>query len=619
MNNLIQKIEIFNFRSIQHVTIDCTEYNLFCGRNDAGKSNVLKALNLFFNQQTDFHTPFNFETDYNKSELSKAQTSKKKKQQIRIKITFKVPSGYKSIPGGSFCVEKRYDRYTKNGPAAVEDFVKGGKIIKTGISRILNSIEYFYLPALKGNDIIQYVLGIIGESNIAKISQIDDINKAINGSTKDIVTFLEASKLLFGATFTLPKLVNDFWQQILVGTEYEYTKKLEENLRELQHRDIKLNPATYRIPLQIRGDGLKSRFIPPMLLWLQKNNPRKIFIWGVDEPENSLEFRAADELSSLYTDEYATRVQIFATSHSMAFINPKPSAKIVPSIFRTQKTENGQTEFYNINDLLHNESRIDLLEELGSLALQKELIDSFRSKMKEQADRYNDVISSIKTIRGQMEKIQRPLVITEGKTDIIHIEKARKQLGLPSHYDILETQYQPTGDGDLLTLLKYLARTPQAHKIIGIFDCDSETTNDICSPFKDFGHNVYAFKIESPKCRVANNQTKISIEYLYTNDEIHTELPNHTRLFFGTEFSVRTGRCKTDDSLSLANQSGRGKDKIIENEGGQAVYDSEENNYLAKKTDFADAVTNDKVPISKESWENFRHIFDKIEEIINLE
>ena len=48
MNNLIKQIEISNFRSIKHTTIDCSEYNLFCGQNDVGKSNILKALNLFF-------------------------------------------------------------------------------------------------------------------------------------------------------------------------------------------------------------------------------------------------------------------------------------------------------------------------------------------------------------------------------------------------------------------------------------------------------------------------------------------------------------------------------------------------------------------------------------------
>ena len=65
MNNLISQIEVTNFRSIKYTKIDCSAYNLFCGQNDVGKSNILKALNLFFNQETDFKTPFDFSTDYN--------------------------------------------------------------------------------------------------------------------------------------------------------------------------------------------------------------------------------------------------------------------------------------------------------------------------------------------------------------------------------------------------------------------------------------------------------------------------------------------------------------------------------------------------------------------------
>ena len=69
--------------------------------------------------------------------------------------------------------------------------------------------------------------------------------------------------------------------------------------------------------------------------------------------------------------------------------------------------------------------------------------------------------------------------------------------------------------------------------------------------------------------------------------------------------------------MILKNQSDRGKPKIVENNGGQAVYDLNDNNVLAKKSDFADAIKNDQIQISQESWNNFKHIFEKIETIIN--
>ena len=93
------------------------------------------------------------------------------------------------------------------------------------------------------------------------------------------------------------------------------------------------------------------------------------------------------------------------------------------------------------------------------------------------------------------------------------------------------------------------------------------------------------------------------------------KVSNGCRLFFGTEFTGHSNRHNENKDLILQSKNGKGEDKIIENNGGQAVYDKDENNLLAKKSEFADAVVNGQVPISKESWENFRHIFDTISEI----
>ena len=46
---IIREIRIKNFRSIVEATIPLDNFNIFVGLNDCGKSNVLKALNLFFN------------------------------------------------------------------------------------------------------------------------------------------------------------------------------------------------------------------------------------------------------------------------------------------------------------------------------------------------------------------------------------------------------------------------------------------------------------------------------------------------------------------------------------------------------------------------------------------
>jgi AAA15 family ATPase/GTPase len=65
--NIIEKIIISKFRSFgKKEEIICGDLNIFSGGNDVGKSNVLKALNLFFNEKTNLYDRYNFEHDYNK-------------------------------------------------------------------------------------------------------------------------------------------------------------------------------------------------------------------------------------------------------------------------------------------------------------------------------------------------------------------------------------------------------------------------------------------------------------------------------------------------------------------------------------------------------------------------
>jgi len=65
---LIDHIKLANFRSIESISIEAGELTAFIGTNGSGKSNVLRALNLFFNGaveggvalelRRDFHKPW---------------------------------------------------------------------------------------------------------------------------------------------------------------------------------------------------------------------------------------------------------------------------------------------------------------------------------------------------------------------------------------------------------------------------------------------------------------------------------------------------------------------------------------------------------------------------------
>ena len=86
----IKRVHIKNFRSIVDETIELKDFNCFVGKNDSGKSNVLKALNLFFNEKTDFDTPFDFESDYSKF----AKRGQKQAREISIALEIVVPETF---------------------------------------------------------------------------------------------------------------------------------------------------------------------------------------------------------------------------------------------------------------------------------------------------------------------------------------------------------------------------------------------------------------------------------------------------------------------------------------------------------------------------------------------
>ena len=102
----IKKIEIKNYRSIKTQTIEnIKDLNIFSGGNDVGKSNVLRALDLFFNDKdVDFSKEFNIAR---KAEIKK----QREKQIISIKLWFNNDT-YKNLPK-TFSVKKIWDKSGK--------------------------------------------------------------------------------------------------------------------------------------------------------------------------------------------------------------------------------------------------------------------------------------------------------------------------------------------------------------------------------------------------------------------------------------------------------------------------------------------------------------------------
>lgn len=223
----------------------------------------------------------------------------------------------------------------------------------------------------------------------------------------------------------------------------------------------------------------------------------------------------------------------------------------------------------------------------------------------------------------QIKDSTKPLVITEGKTDIKHIKNAIKRLGIEDvDVEFYEIADQKWGDTELKKLLEQLAKLDNKRKIIAVFDRDNpnmvDFTTDATLPYKVLrpGSNVYVFRI--PLVNEAEYGQEISIEHYYHKKDLKKEGPKHRRIFLGEEFyesgNSKEGKYQTDKN-GLAQRIQ--KNGVID----EKVYSSSDlqhaHSVALSKNDFADLVSGDTDYAADFDFSNFRQITEVIKEIIN--
>lgn len=452
---IIKKIEIINFRSIQKMTIDCTRLQLLVGFNDAGKSNILRALNLFFNGETNADEEFNFKTDYN-IYADKITTTRKKAKEIKIKLTLEIPESYKKTNGDYIEWTKTWRAHEFNEDIVGIGFANGprGGIkqnrkeipARSNLKTLLANIQFTYVPAIKDKNYIaklrSEIYQVVNEAFTDKFSKSskefeESIAENLNELTDDIT-----SHLGFKSTLSLPKDLSSLF----------------EKLDFLNENSISLNE---------RGDGVKARHIPLILKFIAdkrkglqaQGNPPYTFIWAYEEPENNLEItnsiKLADQLSKLIENPIS---QILLTTHSPAFYNlAKQNPDDVGCYFIDK----------DINDTTICDSNIDVLDsKMGILELLTPHIEKIKKELED--------IETVSELG-----IEKPIIYVEGPTDEKLLKKAISVFH-PEHQDKLDIITKEYGGGtnyvcDMLTAYFHMHKHHQErHKAIGFVDSDKD-------------------------------------------------------------------------------------------------------------------------------------------------
>jgi predicted ATPase len=385
---MIEQITIRNFRSIDQQVIPISKVSVLVGANDAGKSNVLRALNLFFNEEVDPDEDFDFSRDYNVHSVTRSKTAR----EVSVELKIALPKNFLRHQKQTHVLWRRSWRADVNGVYADTKTFANGRPFASGskLPTYLNRYRYTYIPAIKDRTFFSDLQGKMYDI-LASVAAVPLRSSASQ--------FEEQLRVQLGG---LLNLLNDF-ESSTVG--------LPESLREIFEN---LEIASNGIPLSRRGDGIKIRHIPKLLRFisvkqdeiLNRGGVRYTHIWGFEEPENNVEmsscFEMANELFEIV--ENNDNHQLFLTTHSPVFygMNKKDEegGGSVSTLF-VDKVAN--------STVVCQKEHTEIDKRMGLMPLVAPYVSAAKSDL--------DAINSAREFAEQISQQKIPTLFVEGDTD----------------------------------------------------------------------------------------------------------------------------------------------------------------------------------------------------------
>jgi putative ATP-dependent endonuclease of OLD family len=404
-------ISIKNFRGIKTLShLKVGDINSFVGKNDSGKSNILKALDTFFNEKFSPNDVYKGIEDTEKTEIN-----------IRFETTEQINP-------------LALDQDGKLNLTKIFSFNTAGKLVK----------ETFYTCNDVNNDTIQNCWGIKeadingllntlnvefsrsgrGVTNLSKIELIDSNTMNLGRvekfhladefmkNLKKQYEFIEMPEYsLFDAEQDLnvgstafqsqfkPIATQSLQNNILLTTQIEtnvqgdlenefglITELMKMNVPNLERIKpsvvcnwgnlvkfdlaLKFSTDTFEIPISNKGTGFKRLLMVAYFEYLAQKTTKKYQIFGIEEPETFLHPELqSDLLDSIIT--LSENSQFFITTHSPVFAGATKNSNIV-----VVKKSNEISEYFNF------ENEIDILDvvikELGIRPNYNLLNDNYR-------------------------------------------------------------------------------------------------------------------------------------------------------------------------------------------------------------------------------------------------
>lgn len=305
-------IEIHRFRSLMDLDLDFDDdYNLvtICGKNNVGKTNVLRAVNLFFNQD-------DYEPQIDMPVFKSATGGSSIYPKIAMRffddkslITYEIEKNWKDWTSEKIFVK---GKKKKNAERNWTD-MKDGECID-----FLRKIKFYFLEA--ANMIIPDMINEISDNILtseftkSRFSQSKkELKTAYDKYVDGLQLVLDEFAESISETF---KMFKDNWDVKFI------VPKKSNSFRELISEDVELTINDQgSLGIEDKGSGLQR--LASILLQIetaQRGKNGDTIIFCVDEPDIFLHEGMQKKLKEFF-DLKASDMQIIYTSHSKIFIN----------------------------------------------------------------------------------------------------------------------------------------------------------------------------------------------------------------------------------------------------------------------------------------------------------
>lgn len=448
---LIEKVEISYFRSIYKNQItECADTNIIFGRNDSGKSNFLRALNLFFNNETSPGQSFRFDRDFNHSRRAEAGGEGDIRKFVYVKIWFKPPTNWRASLGEEFWVKKQWN-ISLGSEAILHSSIQNSKL--QYLTRFLNKIRFHYIPAIKDRRIF--------ENLQAEIYKVISAHAEFSDSLADFTQALRERT---------EALSDGLLDRLGINSVVSTPQDLTDLFRSLDFETVSEIGDSYSLTLQ-RGDGVQVRHIPLILSFLSERSPQDYHVWGFEEPENSLELaNAIQEAETFRAFGSDDNKQIFLTSHSPAFFSLTEDDV---SKYYVSRTEERAERLNSIAQKIDESSLYlpgELMGELPHLPVISSYLREAHEKIKKIEEAGNE-------LSREIERNNQSIVFVEGEADQLVFEKAWEILiGKEMPF-----RFQPAGGTTKMLSLgqdgKILGHLAPERSILALVDNDTEGRN----------------------------------------------------------------------------------------------------------------------------------------------